>query len=175
MANKTVSIVLVAKTEKGWERLPPAWGRNGKLKAQHALIDGQPVLIPKSYYALRTYEGRKTVYRSIGSNVTEATNALGKAERRLAAQVAATEANTTLVDDELKRFDLQTSKEKWVERLESRGKMKSVESVTTAIDQFLSATGHRYSDQITDESMITFYDGCEIISKQNQNDPKPKN
>jgi len=29
--------------------------------------------------------------------------------------------------------------------------------MTTAIDQFSSATGHRYSDQITDESMITFY------------------
>jgi integrase len=156
LANKTVSIVLVAKTEKGWERLPPAWGRNGKLKAQHALIGGQPVLIPKSYYALRTYEGRKTVYRTIGSNVTEATSALGKAERRMAAHAAAAEANTTLVD-ELKRFDLQVSKEKWLERLESRGKMKSVESVTTAIDQFLSATGHGYSDQITDESMITFY------------------
>src|SRR5277367_1843897 len=33
---------------------------------QHALIDGQPVHIPNSYYALRTYEGRKTVYRSVG-------------------------------------------------------------------------------------------------------------
>jgi hypothetical protein len=34
MSNQTVTLLLVAKTEKGWRRLPVAFGGNGKIRPQ---------------------------------------------------------------------------------------------------------------------------------------------
>jgi hypothetical protein len=53
MPNLAVILLLVAKTEKGWRRMPVAVGRNGKTRPQYALVDGVPVHFPGSYYALR--------------------------------------------------------------------------------------------------------------------------
>jgi hypothetical protein len=71
MSNQTVTS-LVAKTEKGWRRLPVAFGRNGKIRPQYALVDGVPVHFPGSYYALRHFEGSKTVWTTVGENATDA-------------------------------------------------------------------------------------------------------
>jgi hypothetical protein len=53
MPNQAVTLLLVAKTEMGWRRMPVAFGRNGKIRPQDALVDGVPVHFPGSYYALR--------------------------------------------------------------------------------------------------------------------------
>ena len=37
MPNQAVTLLLVAKTEKGWRRMPVAFGRNGKIRPQYAL------------------------------------------------------------------------------------------------------------------------------------------
>jgi hypothetical protein len=39
--------------------MPVAFGRNGKIRPQDALVDGVPVHFPGSYYALRQFEGRR--------------------------------------------------------------------------------------------------------------------
>jgi hypothetical protein len=62
MPNQAVTLLLVAKTEKVWRRMPVAFGRNGKIRPQYALVDGVPVHFPCSYYALRHLEGTKTVW-----------------------------------------------------------------------------------------------------------------
>ena len=55
MSNKAVGLLLVAKTEKGWRRLPVAFGKNGKIRPQYALVDGLPVHFPSSHYTLRHF------------------------------------------------------------------------------------------------------------------------
>jgi hypothetical protein len=61
MSNQAVTLLVVGKTEKGWRRLPVAFGRNGKIRPKHAQIGDQQVHLPGSYYALRYFEGSKTV------------------------------------------------------------------------------------------------------------------
>jgi hypothetical protein len=72
MSNQAVTLLLVGKTEKGWRRMPVAFGRNGKIRPQYALVDGVPVHFPGSYYALRHFEGSKTTWTTVGENATDA-------------------------------------------------------------------------------------------------------
>jgi hypothetical protein len=55
---------------------------------------------------------------------------------------------------------LRRSRAKWLDKLAAEGKEASVESMTTAIDDFLEATRHTRSDQITDESRQRFMRTC---------------
>jgi hypothetical protein len=96
--------------------------------------------------------GKKTVYRTVGSDATVAAAALAKTNRQITATLAAADANLKLVEEN-RIFDLRKSREKWLDKLAAEGKQASVESMTTAIDDFLEATRHTRSDQITDESM----------------------
>ncbi len=57
MPNLAVTLLLVAKTEKGWRRMPVAFGRNGKIRPQYALVDVVPVHSPAPIMRSATSRG----------------------------------------------------------------------------------------------------------------------
>jgi hypothetical protein len=59
MADRTVTLVLYAKTDKGWRYLPPAVGKNCRLRPLHADVNGVLSHHPEASYKLRSYDGKR--------------------------------------------------------------------------------------------------------------------
>jgi hypothetical protein len=157
MSNQTVTLLLVAKTEKGWRRLPVAFGRDGKIRPQYALVDGVPVHFPGSYYALGHFEGSKTVWTTVGENATDALAARDREQHLRQARKLAVKAGVTVVEKDEVSHTLLSIKKRWLQKLEARSKGRAIETMTIAIDDFLAVTGHTYPDQITEDSMLALY------------------
>jgi hypothetical protein len=77
--------------------MPVAFGRNGKIRPQYALVDGVPVHFPGSYYALRHFEGAKTVWTTVGENATDALAARDRKQHLRQAKKLAVKAGVTIV------------------------------------------------------------------------------
>ena len=157
MSNQAVTLLLVGKTEKGWRRMPVAFGRNGKIRPQYALVDGVPVHFPGSYYALRHFEGSKTVWTTVGENATDALAARDREQHLRQAKKLAVKAGVTVVEKDEVSHTLLSLKKRWLQKLEARGKRRAIETMTIAIDDFLAVTGHTYPDQIAEDSMLALY------------------
>jgi hypothetical protein len=146
MPNQAVTLLLVAKTEKGWRRMPVPFGRNGKIRPQYALVDGVPVHFPGSYYALRHFEGAKTIWTTVGENATDALAARDREQHLRQAKKLAVKAGVTIVEKDEVSHTLGSLKKKWLQKLEARGKRRAIETRTIAIDDSLAMTGHTYPD-----------------------------
>ncbi|MGB9415100.1 MAG: site-specific integrase [Acidobacteriaceae bacterium] len=157
MANTAVTLLLMAKTGNGWQRLPVVFGRNGKIRPQYALVDGEPVHCPQSYYTLRHFEGKRTVWTRLKDNATDALNEWERQQKIRQVKNDASEVGVKVIDEDQDRRTLLVLKKKWLAKLEARGKLRAVETMTLAIDDFLAVTGHAYPDQITEDSMLLLY------------------
>jgi hypothetical protein len=62
VANRTVSLVRICKTEKGWRSYPVAFGKNGRIRPGWVLVGGEEEYYETGRYELRYFEGRKMVY-----------------------------------------------------------------------------------------------------------------
>jgi len=157
MSNQAVTLLLVAKIEKGWRRLPVAFGRNGKIRPHHAQIGDEQVHLAGSYYALRHFEGTKTVWTNVGENATDALAARNRELNVRRAKNMAVKAGVTVLEKDDARHTLASLKKRWLQKLEARGKKRAIETMSVAIEDFLAVTGHTYPDQITEDSMLTLY------------------
>jgi integrase len=149
--------MLVCKTPEGWRRYPAAFGKNGRIRPGHADVRGGQVPFPESRYELRFYVGRKVVYKSVGTNAQDALAARDRQEGLMVARDAARASGATLVEKETARKNLLTEKQRWIDRLEARGKLRAVETMGVSIDDFLAASELIFADQITEDTMLHFY------------------
>jgi integrase len=157
MSNQAVTLLVVGKTEKGWRRLPVAFGRNGKIRPKHAQIGDEQVHLPGSYYALRYFEGSKTVWKNVGDNATDALAARDREQNIRQAKTLAVRAGVTVVEKDDSHHTLLALRKKWLQKLEAQGKRRAIETMSVAIDDFLAVTGHTYPEQITEQSMLDLY------------------
>jgi len=96
MANKKVVLVRLCKTAKGWRRYPVAVGKNGRIKPNFVIVDGQEREFKEGRYQLRTYEGTRMVYKDAGENAAAAQTARTKTEHLLEAKASAKEAGVKI-------------------------------------------------------------------------------
>ena len=157
MANTAVSLLLMAKTEKGWRRLPVAFGRNGKIRPQYGTVDGEQVHFPTSYYTLRHFEGTQTVWTRLRGTATDALNEWERQQKIREVRNEAVEVGVKVIEPDASHQSLLVWKKKWLQNLDGRNKLRAVETMTIAIDDFLAITGHTYPGQITSASMLTLY------------------
>jgi len=64
------------KTEEGWRRFRVKPSKNGRLKAGEVVVKRERRFYPEGNFVLRTYEGARPVYRSLGTDSEEAKLAL---------------------------------------------------------------------------------------------------
>lgn len=157
MANRACTLMLVCKTPKGWRRYPAAFGKNGRIRPGFADLRGEQVHFPDSRYELRFYVGRKVAYKPVGTDAQDALAARDRHEHLMVARDSARASGTTLVEKETARKNLIAEKQRWLDRLEARGKLRAVETMTVSIDDFLAITEHTFADQVTEDSMLLFY------------------
>jgi integrase len=157
MANKTVTLIRLCKTPTGWRRLPIVVGKNGRIRPGYALMNGEPVEFLDGHYELRTYEGNKTVYRNVGENAADALAAQQKESHLLAAKGSADLAGIDIPVGIVIRHSLLRKKTEFLDRHIAQGQVAAAKAANVAIDNFLIATKHTTSDQITGDSVIAFY------------------
>ena len=75
MANRTASIWLCCKTEKGWRYCRPLVGRNRKIRPGWALVKSVEQHFPEAFYYIYYSENGKRIWKKISQNPQEAVRA----------------------------------------------------------------------------------------------------
>jgi hypothetical protein len=89
---------------------------------------------------------KRQVFKTLGSDATQALADLNREQRRLTARLTAADAeDMTLLDRRETRIDLYERKDAWLNRLRTRGKTRAAETMAISIGDFLEMTGHRYA------------------------------
>jgi integrase len=156
MANRKVVLLRYCKTEKGWRRYPVVTGKNGRIRPNYVLVDGQPVEYPEGHYELRSYQGSKAVYRNVGQFAAEAVLERDRESQLLVARDAAVASGAVLVE-EAGRVPLRRQATKFVQAAEDRGSIVASKAYRLAVDDFLSITGRTYADQVTPEDIAAHH------------------
>jgi integrase len=156
MANRKVILLRYCKTERGWRRYPAAIGRNGRIRPNYVLVDGEPREYPEGHYELRSYRGSKPIYRNVGNNAADALLEKGREEQLLVARDAAVAGGAVLVE-EAGRIPLSRHATKFVQSAEDRGSTVAARAYRLGIDEFLSVTGKTYADQVTAEDFAAYH------------------
>jgi integrase len=152
-----VTLVWMAKTESGWKRFPVVTGRNGRVKKGAVLNEGKEVIYPDGYFQLRYYEDRKTKYRNVGVNATEAVNECDRLQLLSNAKASAMSAGVT-VNEPTARKIIKTEAAKFAKAAEDRGAMEAAAVNRAAINEFQKANPKlTYVDEITSDSAIAFW------------------
>jgi integrase len=156
MANRKVILLRYCKTEKGWRRFPVAIGRNGRIRPNYVLVNGELREYREGHYELRSYRGSKPVYRNVGDNAVDALAERDREAQLLVARDAATAGGAVLVE-EAGRIPLSRQATKFVQSAEDRGSTVAARAYRLAIDEFLSVTGKTYADQVTAEDVAAYH------------------
>jgi integrase len=158
MANRRVSVVRYCKTENGWRRYAVAMGRNGRIRPDFVIINGeQRGPYPEGHYDLRMYEGSKVLYKNVGEDPTDALSARDREIHLLIARDSARSAGVQLVEETDARIKLRKRQANFLTRQTDRGHSRAAETAKQAIDDFLQITGHTYADEVTEDSILLFY------------------
>jgi integrase len=156
MANRKVILLRYCKTEKGWRRFPVAIGRNGRIRPNYVLVDGEPREYAEGHYELRFYQGSKPVYRNVGDNAQDALLERDKEAQLLVARDAATAGGAVLVE-EVGRIPLSRQATKFVQAAIDRGSLVAADSYRLAIAEFLKDSGRTYADQVTADDIAAHH------------------
>lgn len=162
MANDTVSLMLYGKTDTGkWRYFPAASHANGKLKPRMAIVDGAPKEFDSFKYVLRSYDGRKTVYRPVGTKATDAQNEyLKESARRVAdeeARQAAKKAGRRLVEEEGGQT-VKKAVEQFLARLTKRRRMEAAQVYGHSLKLFQQALPDVvYLDQVDEDAVLDYH------------------
>jgi integrase len=97
-----------------------------------------------------------SVWKRLEGNATEALARLRTAQKRASA-VAVAEAADLKVEADEKRETVEACKKRYVEAAEARGAMEAAEVVGRAVDEFQTACGKVYLDQLTRDDMTKYH------------------
>lgn len=106
MPNQAVTLLLVAKTEKGWRRMAVAFGRNGKIRPTTPKLVMTRSISLDPIYVLRHLEGSKTVWTNAGDNATDALTARDRQQHVRQAKNLAVKTGITVVEKDDARHTL---------------------------------------------------------------------
>ncbi len=152
-----VNLVWRTKTEAGWKYFPVIMGRNGRIKKGAVMVDGKEVTYPDGHFEVRFYEGRKTKYKNVGTDTTEAVNECDRLQHLGEARASATSAGVT-VNEPTTRKTIKAEAAKFVQSAEDRGAIEACAVNKSAMAAFQQANPKLvYVDEITSESATTFW------------------
>jgi integrase len=153
---KAVALVWYCKTPKGWTRFPVVMGGNNRVKLGYVMVQGALAHYPEGRFEIRTYEGRKAVYKRAGDNAADAMAARDRQEHLEAARGSAGAAGVKLVEDATRLF-LRKAAQNYEEDAKQRGAMDAAEVIRHVMDEFISVCGKTYADEITREDVFSFH------------------
>jgi integrase len=157
MANRTVTLIRICKTERGWRRYPAAFGKNGRVRPGWVMVGDEPEYFEQGRYELRLFEGSKLVYVPAGDTPAEATAARDRMERKLKAKETALAAGIVLPKDEPGRVSLALKAREFIRDAEQRGAMVAADVNRLVTAEFLRGLKKAYVDEIIREDLFDFH------------------
>jgi integrase len=159
MANLRVSLVIYAKRQegKGWTRHPAVRGANGRIRPGFGMVNGQPKKFDTYTYQLRSYEGTRLVYKTVGEDAANANAQQIVTEKNRAARHEAKIAGVAVVEESTRRH-LATAVEQYLQRATNKRKFVAAQVYRTSLEAFRqSAPDVVYVDQITEDTLLAFH------------------
>jgi integrase len=156
MPNSRVTLMRRCKTENGWKHLPVAKGRNGRIRPDYVLVEGQQVCYPEGYYELRFFEGRKLRYENVGTNAARALNALLAKEKLLRAKTAAQDAGVVLVEVPGRTY-LRKAALMYITDRKNQGHKEAARDAEVVTGEFISHCGKTFLDEVTKDDVIGYH------------------
>jgi integrase len=150
MANKTVNLVILAKTEAGtWSRYPVVTANNKKLRRGFGVVNGNKVHFAQYTYQLRWYEGKRLMYKTLGRDTANAAATLKTA--------AAKAEGVNVVEDEPDRRAFVKAAKAFVVRAEKKGKFVAATKYERTLTEFREAVPSLvFVDQIREDVVLTY-------------------
>jgi integrase len=157
MANVAVALVLFAKGENGWIRVKPVQGGNGRIRPGYGMVDGQPQRFEKYTYQLRTYEGTRLAYETVGTDAQYANAQLLITKRKREAAVAGRAAGLTVVEDSARRTVAKAIDE-YIEQKKDKQVFVAAQVYRTSLDLLRQALPDvTYVDQLNEGALLRFH------------------
>lgn len=157
MANRTVTIVRICKTENGWRRYPVAFGRNGRIRPGWVIVGRESKQFEQGRYELRLFEGSKLVYVPVGESAAEALAARDRMEHKLAAKASAKAAGMLLPPEQPGRVSLTVKAREFIRDAEQRGAAVAADVNRLVTAEFLRIVKKTYADEIRREDLFDFH------------------
>lgn len=163
----SVSLVWRTKTDAGWKYFPVVMGRNGRIRKGIVKVDGKEVSYPDGHFEVRYYEGRKTKYKNVGADSTEAVNECDRMQHLSDARGSAASAGVSVVEPATRKT-IKAEAARWVKDTEDRGAKEAAQVNRTALAKFQYANPRlAFLDEITAESAVAFWN---FLRKQGKSD-----
>jgi integrase len=163
----SVSLVWRAKTEAGWKYFPVVMGRNGRIRKGVVKVGGKEVSYPDGHFEVRYYEGRKTKYKNVGTDATEAVNECNRMQHLSDARDSAASAGVSVVEPATRKT-IKAEAARWVKDTEDRGALEAAQVNRTALAAFQVANPRLvFLEEITSESAVAFWN---FLRKQGKSD-----
>ena len=156
VANRKVTLVRNCKTPDGWRRYPAAYGKNGRIKPDTVTVNGKQVEYPEGVYQLRSYEGSRMVYKSVGANAQDAVAAQQREISLLAAREHATAARAKIVEEPGRKY-LRRALEDYLQDRENKGALEAKEHADRVGREFLTVSGRTFVDELTTDDVYKFH------------------
>jgi integrase len=156
VANRRVTLVINAKSEKGWRRFPAVLSKNGRVRSGYGVVQGEPAPFTQFRYELRMFEGSNLVYKPAGLNAQDAQALQQREQRKKSVRSEAIAAGIGLIEEET-RTALRSAADRYVQRTKDAQAPKAAVVYRTALDHFLEAVTAQYVDEVDDDVLLSFH------------------
>ena len=140
----------------GWRRYPAVIGKNGRVKPNFVMVQGNMIEYPIGRYEIRKFVGKRPVYINAGEDAAHALQALQKERHLLAAKNLLADLPGVQLVEEPSRPLLAQQLRLFLKATRDRGSAVAADVYRLACDEFLWVIGKTYVDQVTPEDILTF-------------------
>ncbi len=160
MANRKTTLVRCAKIpDLGWRRGTLIITKNGRIKPDYMMYNGEQVYCPQGKYEIRYYEGRKCLHKPVGSDLDVALTAFALFEKKL--QYEALQQDLGIKMPELREVERRTLgelRDRYVEKYAhgSDSTIRKYTFVGKEFTRFLTERQKAYPEQVTEDDVVAF-------------------
>ena len=151
----TVTLMVRAKIQGKWRRLPALYGRTGRVIPGRVVWHAKELVFENVAYELRHYQGGKARYVPAGKSASDAEQERRTLEMRLNARVIA-EAAGILVAEPSDRKTLKTWAEQYIDEKSALVGDDQVKHIRRVIGLFLQCCPKKYPDEITSSDILEY-------------------
>jgi len=166
MANRKATLVRCAKIPKvGWRRGTLIRTKNGRVKPDYMVYNGEQVHCPQGKYEIRYYDGSKTLHKPVGSDLDVSLTAFSLFEKKL--QYEALQQDLGIKMPELREVERKTLSKLGALYIEkyahgSDSTIRKYTFVGKEFAEFLTKRQKVYPDEVTEDDVVAFDRALEL-------------
>jgi len=153
MANRRVTVWKYVQTNKGWRYCKPVIGRNGKIKPDFVIVDGQPEQHEEGAYYTRYRDGEKQVWERVGDS---SARAVYHAEQKKAYLVAKAAGLMLRTDVEQRPLMVSDTVDNWLEEYRLSHKPESYALIKQTLHEFNAFCKKNIIDRIVRLDLLKY-------------------